>query len=334
MAPAGVGAGLGVLATRQPPPGVRYPHVLEVGEADGAPRWLPVVRGLFGVGLGLLTFLALTPVVIQLALAIGWSLAGNPGSFADYAAAGRAFETPAGMVASHLGLAVLLPLSWALVLVVHRVHPRWLHSVQPGFRWRYGLGALLIGLLVLNGVLFLTGQGWTWQLQPQPDFGWFLVAILLTSPLQAAAEEYFFRGYLLQALQSALRGPWLGVVASALLFALFHGTQNLPLFLDRFGFGLLAGVLVVRTGGLEAGIAAHVANNVSAFVWAGLTSTIADVKATRVIGWLDAGVDLLGFALFTAAALWLGRRMALATTTPGVVSPTGAQRHSRFGQRR
>ena len=124
------------------------------------------------------------------------------------------------------------------------------------------------------------------------------------------------------------------MVASALLFALFHGTQNLPLFLDRFGFGLLAGVLVVRTGGLEAGIAAHVANNVSAFVWAGLTSTIADVKATRVIGWLDAGVDLLGFALFTAAALWLGRRMAPATTTPGAVSPTGAQRHSRFGQRR
>lgn len=334
MAPAGGRPGLAVLAVRTPPAGVRYPHVLEVAEAAGSPGWLRSARGLFGSVLGVLTFLALTPLVVQLVLVVGWGAAGRPGGFADFATAGRAFETPVGMVASHLGLAVLLPVSLALVLVVHRVHPRWLHSVQPGFRWRYGLAALLVALVVLNAVLFLTGAGWTWHLRPQPDFGWFLVAIVLTSPLQAAAEEYFFRGYLLQALQSALRGPWLGVVASAGLFALFHGTQNLPLFLDRFGFGLLAGVLVVRTGGLEAGIAAHVANNLSAFVWAGLTSTIAQVKATQVIGWLDAGIDLAGFAIFTLAAIWVARRMSLATTTPGAVAPPRAGGGPRFGPRR
>lgn len=335
MAPAGDRPGPGLLAaTHSPPAGVRYPHVLEVPEAPGAPGWLRPVRGLFGSFLGLVTFLALTPLVIQLVLVVAWTLAGRPGSFAEFAAAGRAFETPIGMAASHLGLAVLLPLSFALVLVVHRVHPRWLHSVQPGVRWRYGLGALLIGFAVLNAILFLTSAGWTWQLRPQEGFGWFLLAIVATSPLQAIAEEYFFRGYLLQALQAVLRGPWLGVVVSAAVFALFHGTQNLPLFLDRFGFGLLAGVLVVRTGGLEAGVAAHIANNVSAFVWAGLTGTIAEVKATRVIGWLEAGIDLLSFALFAAAALWLGRRMNLATLTPGVLPPQGGERPSRFGERR
>lgn len=334
MAPAGGRPGLAVLAARTPPAGVSYPHVLEVEELPGSPVWLRTARGLFGSVLGLLTFMALTPLVVQLVLALGWSAAGQPGSFNDFATAGRAFETPIGMVASHLGLAVLLPVSFALVVVVHRVHPRWLHSVQPGFRWRYALAALLVAVVVLNVVLFLTSAGWTWQLRPQQDFGWFLVAILATSPLQAAAEEYFFRGYLLQALQSALRGPWLGVVASALLFALFHGTQNLPLFLDRFGFGLLAGVLVVRTGGLEAGIAAHVANNVSAFVWAGLGSTIAEVKATQVIGWMDAAVDLAGFAVFTLAAIWVARRMALATTTPGVAIPEQAGGGPRFGPRR
>ena len=88
------------------------------------------------------------------------------------------------------------------------------------------------------------------------------MVILLTSPLQAAAEEIFFRGYLMQALGSLVAKPWFGVVASALVFALLHGTQNLPLFVDRLAFGLLAGLLVWRTGGLEAGIAAHVVNNV------------------------------------------------------------------------
>jgi len=318
VTPAGLRPLAGGLVSRQPPPGVTYPRVLEVEEAAGAPGWLRTVRGLFGAVLGVLSFIVITPLVVQLVLLLGWLAAGQPGEFAGYAAAGRAFQTPLGMVASHLGLAVLLPLSFALVVVVHHVHPRWLHSVQPGIRWRYLLAALLVATLVLNLVLFVTGAGWTWQLSPQADFGWFLLAILLTSPLQAAAEEYFFRGYLVQALQSALRLPWAGVLLSALVFALFHGTQNLPLFLDRFGFGLLAGVLVVRTGGLEAGIAAHVANNVFAFVWAGLTSTIAEVKATQVIGWLDAAGDLAGFAVFTLAAIWVARRMQLATTTPAL----------------
>ncbi len=306
-------AGLQALAVRQPGPGVAYPQVLsDTGPLAGR----TAARSLLGVLLGLATFLVLTPVVTRLVMLVGWIAAGRPGDFADYYLAGRAFETPLGMAASHLGLAVLLPTALALMLV-HHVHPRWLHSVQPGFRWRYALGALLIAAVVLNAVLFVTSAGWTWQLRPQTDFAWFMVVVLLTSPLQAAAEEYFFRGYLLQSLQSVLRVPWAGVVASALVFALFHGTQNLPLFLDRFGFGLLAGFLVARTGGLEAAIAAHIANNVFAFMWAGLTTSVAAVKATQVIGWPDLATDLLGFALFAAAAIWLAGRMQLATTTPG-----------------
>ena len=311
--------GLAALAVRRPPPGVTYPQVLS---DDGPLDVRTAARCLFGVLLGLVTFLVLTPLVTQLITLAGWNVAGRPGDFVEYYVAGRAFETPLGMAASHLGLAVLLPTSLALVLVVHHVHPRWLHSVQPGFRWRYALGALLVAAVVLNLVMYLTAAGWTWQLRPQADFGWFLLVILITSPLQAAAEEYFFRGYLLQSLQAVLRLPWAGVVASSLVFALFHGTQNLPLFLDRFGFGLLAGFLVMRTGGLEAGIAAHIVNNVFAYVWAGLTTSIAGIKATQTIGWLDLATDLLGFALFTAGAIWLARRMRVARTTPGLVSST------------
>ena len=93
------------------------------------------------------------------------------------------------------------------------------------------------------------------------------VVILFTTPLQAVGEEYVFRGYLMQALGS-LFGTWVAVIAPALLFALAHGLQNFPLFFDRFAFGLVAGYLVVRTGGLEAGIALHVLNNYVAFGFA------------------------------------------------------------------
>ena len=47
-------------------------------------------------------------------------------------------------------------------------------------------------------------------------------------------------------------------------------------------------MLVWRTGGLEAGIAAHVVNNVFAYVIAGLTTSIATLKAVREISWVDA----------------------------------------------
>ncbi|MEA5053542.1 MAG: CPBP family intramembrane glutamic endopeptidase [Propionicimonas sp.] len=311
-------SGLDRLAVAQPPAGVPYSEVLAGADGAQGPRWRSLAVGVIGAALGIVLFLVVTPAVELGVLGIGWAVAGQPGSFTEYYRAGHAFQTPLGMVAAHLGLAMLIPITVALLVGVHRVHPRWLHSVQPGFRWRYGLVAFGVACVVLNGVMLVSQPATLGALRPQPGFWGFLVAILLTSPLQAAAEEYFFRGYLMQALQPGLRSPWFGVVASALVFALFHGTQNLPLFLDRFGFGLLAGVLVVRTGGLEAGIAAHVANNIFAFTWAGLTSTIATVRATQVIGWVEAAWDLAGFALYALAAVWVGRRMHLATTTPGV----------------
>ena len=71
--------------------------------------------------------------------------------------------------------------------------------------------------------------------------------------------------------------------------------------------GVLAGLLVVRTGGLEAGIAAHVANNVTSFALAALTSSVAAIKAISEVTWVVAGWDIARFAIFAALAVWLAR---------------------------
>ena len=77
--------------------------------------------------------------------------------------------------------------------------------------------------------------------------------ILFTTPLQAMGEEYALprlpdAGLRLlrrvAALRRLPRSPAPGRVALLLtsaLFALAHGTQNFPLFFDRFAFGLMAG---------------------------------------------------------------------------------------------
>ena len=235
---------------------------------------------------------------------LGWSLTAGNVNYADYTRQARAFERPVGMLGTNLGIAMLIPIACVLLWMLHRVHPRWLLSVGPGVRWRYLLVCLGIALVSLNGVLLLSLLAVRDRptVALQPGFWGFLVVILLTSPLQAVAEEIFFRGYLLQALGSLVARPWFGVVVSSVLFALLHGTQNLPLFVDRLAFGLLAAVLVWRTGGLEAGIAAHVVNNVFAYLIAGVTTGIPALKAVREIGWTDAAFDVGGFAVFALLA--------------------------------
>jgi membrane protease YdiL (CAAX protease family) len=113
------------------------------------------------------------------------------------------------MLAVNVGLAALIPIAWALMAMVHQMRPRWLSSVQPRIRWRYLFGCLAIAAVALNGMMLLSttiGRGLSFQ--PQEGLLGFLVVILLTSPIQAAAEEIFFRGYLLQALGSLVAKPW------------------------------------------------------------------------------------------------------------------------------
>lgn len=287
-----------------------YPLVLR---GQGYTWW----RSLLGVLIGLSLYVLTGQVVTQLVIGIGWSIRSEGLDWTTFYRTSMAFERPVGMLAAHLGIAILIPVSLALVAFWHGIRARWLVSVQPGFRWRYLVICLVTSAIGLAAVYVVSAlvEGVP-AYAPQPGFVGFLVVIVLTSPLQAAAEEFFFRGYLMQALGSLVANPWFGIVVSAAVFAAFHGTQNAPLVADRFVFGLLAGILVTRTGGLEAGIAAHVANNILAFTLAGLTTSIAGVMAVRTLTWAQAGFDVLGFALVALVAWLIARRMNLATRTP------------------
>ena len=304
----------------RPPDGAAYPQILRV---ENFVFW----RSIVGVVIGLALFLLLTTVISQALVLLFWATLAPDYSYADYFRESFAFERPLGMLATNLGIATLIPICLLLVSGLHQMPSRWLWSVQPGIRWRYLIGSLVIAIVALNGVMLLstlTEPPLTFE--PQPGVAEFLVVILLTSPLQAVAEETFFRGYLMQALGSLVARPWFGVVVSAVIFALLHGLQNPPLFVDRLAFGLLAGWLVWRTGGLEAGIAAHVINNVFAYGVAGFTTSIAELKAVREISWVDAGFDVGGFALFALLAYALFRVLKLSNRVGSLAATSGLRR--------
>jgi len=290
-----------------PPDGAVYPQLLRTVDYT----WW---RSALGVLFGLSMFLLLTSIISRIVTLLAWTITTPDVPYLRYYTEAYAFARPSGMLAANLGIAMLIPICWLLMTMVHQVAPRWLTSVQPGVRWRYLLLCLGIAVVALNGVLLLSlSASEPLSLRVQPGFWAFLPVILLTSPIQAAAEEVFFRGYLMQALGSLVRQPWFGVIISSVVFALLHGTQNPALFADRLAFGLLAAILVWRTGGLEAGIAAHVINNVFAYTIAGLTTSITSLRAIREIDWINAAFDVGGFAIFAVLAYLLARRMRLRT---------------------
>lgn len=92
--------------------------------------------------------------------------------------------------------------------------------------------------------------------------GTIIFALLFIGILPAFIEEFIFRGAVLQGLRK--HGDWFAIIASALLFMLMHGSIQQSIY--QFGFGLLAGWLVVKTGSIWVTIAMHALNNCSILI--------------------------------------------------------------------
>ncbi len=247
--------------------------------------------------------------------------------------------SPLAFLANNLLLAALIPLAWLAVLAGHGITPRWVASVTGGVRWRWVLASAVVPLVAL--LLSVVGLGLLSAAAGDSPFGsgddtstgtvvLLLVVVLLTTPLQAAGEEYFFRGWMSQAVGSCFRRAGVGAVVAALvsaaLFGLAHGDQDPWLYADRFLFGLTASYLAWRTGGLEAGIAFHTLNNVIIFVPTVLAGGLGDALDTTSASPSLVLVDVVVFAVVAAGTTWLARRRGLArlSVPPRVQFPAGA----------
>jgi membrane protease YdiL (CAAX protease family) len=289
-----------------------------------------------GVATLAVSFLLLNVLVVLVAAVIVLLATGTPASeLGDRVAAlaDTGDVTPSVLLFLNAVLILAIPVSWFCARAFHGIKPRWLASVAPRLRWRWLLVSFVVALvpLVVSIVLagFLPGAGEAEEVSTGiNDFTDttrdFLLVIVLLTPLQAVAEEYAFRGYLTQAFGSLVRNPaharYLAVIGPALLFAAAHGGQSFPVFVDRLAFGVVAGILVIATGGLEAAIAYHVLNNLLAF---GIALFFGDMTAAlNPTGgsWWDVVVSLVKSGLFVALSIWVARRMGLQTrTAPGVL---------------
>ena len=303
----------------RPPPYAAHPHAVDqpFHHLQRTPRWRwwrPLV------GLGLLALLWLVANLLLFGLAsVGTSVTGIEA--AAFTADESGNTGPLALLLGNLGLAVLIPAAALAVLVAHRERPGWLSSVAGRLRWallwRFTLLAAattVIGYGTLLVVPDVPGEPAQVLQTPDPGLLIALLAVMVVStPLQAAAEEYAFRGYLLQAVAGWIPWSrvalWVAGALSATLFALAHGTQDPGLFASRLFFGLVATWTVARTGGLEAAIALHTVNNLIVGAAAISAGALSETLGETELAWRYASVDIVATAAFGVLVVLWSRRL-------------------------
>lgn len=192
-----------------------------------------------------------------------------------------------------------------------------LHSVLLRLRWRW----LLVSLIPAGAVWVVTFAGQLGiglalgvDLLPfstdVPTYLLSVLIVLLLVPIQAATEEYLYRGVLLQSVGAWVRWAPVTIVVSAALFGVSHAYDGWGIF-TVVVMGIGFAVVTIRTGGLEAGIAMHTVNNVAAFVASG-TGMFGPTGITEDTGGFPGLVaQVITVALWIAGVEWFAHRAGI-----------------------
>ncbi|MFI0809350.1 CPBP family glutamic-type intramembrane protease [Streptomyces echinatus] len=281
--------------------------------------WRPLVGTLVLAGTYLITLVVLTAVFGAVGSGMGYEE--DADGWPEF---GPVADTAMGLFVIAAGIpVVLLTVRW-----IGGRRAGTVSSVAGRLRWRWLMSCVLTAVpivaLSMGAMLLLPDDGggaesrWVgWA-----AFGRALALLVVLVPLQAAAEEYVFRGWLTQTAGAFLRSPWAAFLPQAVLFAAAHGWGTPWGFADLVVFGACAGWLTWRTGGLEASVALHTVNNLLAFgASAAVVGGLASDETAADANWQVVALDVLSIVLYTAAVTWWLRRRRLERTAPAPQPP-------------
>lgn len=199
---------------------------------------------------------------------------------------------------SYLSIVILFPIMYIVSKIVRDRPFSSYASSRGGWNWKIYFKCLLVPLaiyLVFDIISILMGNesGSNSQIS--------LIALILSTiliPAQCIAEEYAFRGLLMQSFGSWFKIPILAIIVQALIFAVVHPYNSIGVIAILVS-GIVYGVLAWRTNGLEAGAAIHSINNLFSFYVVALG--LGSISST--LSYWDFLIDIL-ITLFTAIALY------------------------------
>lgn len=286
------------------PAGVEYHRVL----AGNRRR---IGRGILAIVLLLAGFLFFSLAANWLSALLDTQIGNSPTEY-----------TPARHAGGMIGLALLIPWSMLIQRWLYGVPAGSLHSVSSRFRFDLlGKSLLVFGpaWLIVNAIGFLG---------PVEEVPWshtdliamFLITVLLT-PLQAAGEEYGFRGLVFRILGSWTRsrrvGLVIGIVVTSAAFTAMHGSTDPYIITWYLTLFTCLSIITWRTGGLETAIVLHALLNTLSFV----AAFYLRIDFGAAVGDRSAGVGTpyqlvpaLVVAIITAIIWWWTRKSGPALT--------------------
>ena len=243
------------------------------------------------------------------------------------------FKTPLVFIALLITIIPVIPAIFIARLITNFKPLGLIHSIAGRMRWSYlgvflGFGFLIFGLYYV-GFATLDGSLTTQNSVHPLNSGMFwlyIVLILLIVPFQCYAEELLFRGYLMQTVGRWLKSPAWAIIIPAPIFMVLHG-YGLWGLLSVLTMALIAGFLCWYTGGLEAGIGLHIANNVSIFIFGllGLEDPFGAVREEQPLDFVQALILQLAFAGLVYMYTYRQKRKAALNQVPDAAAASSAE---------
>lgn len=206
-----------------------------------------------------------------------------------------------------------------VVQVIHRRN--WRTLVSPSATIDYGRivqgFAVWFGLMAVSTLCeyLLNPDAYRLTFDPQQWLVLLPIALVLTS-IQAATEELFFRGYLLQGLGLLTRQPIVLMLISGILFAVPHflnpemAVNFALLALNYFAFGVFLTWFTLKDERLELAIGMHVANNLFIALLVNYENSVLSTPAIVTANTLNPMFSLLSYLTISALFYYwfFGRR--------------------------
>ena len=149
----------------------------------------------------------------------------------------------------------------------------------------------LCSTLIVN---YTSPENFVLNFKPIP----FLILVLISItmlPIQTSAEEFIFRGYLMQGFGLLAKNRWFPLIVTSALFGLMHimnpEVEKMgPIIMVYYiGTGLFLGIITLMDDGMELSLGFHSANNIATALlvtseWSALQteSVFKDVSAPSV----------------------------------------------------
>ncbi|HEX5942310.1 MAG TPA: CPBP family intramembrane glutamic endopeptidase [Anaerolineales bacterium] len=198
-----------------------------------------------------------------------------------------------------------IPFLVGTLLAVRFIHARSLKTLVTGeshIRWgRVFAGAagwLLIAALISTIESLLYPGRYVLTLQPVTLAIYAILALILI-PLQTSAEEFFFRGYLLQWMGLRLKNTWLLSLLNGVLFFLPHtanpemAANSVLIGLGYFVMGFFLTRISLQDNGIELALGMHAANNLFAALFANYAVTALPSPSLFTVQTLDPVYSLI-----------------------------------------